>query len=138
MAVDLELKRAFADLQAKMVSTKQLLASHDVQIAHIKKEIDTTKITGSALTSLPPSTKAYESVGRMFVKQDVPVIHKHLDQEVEGMNERISERETREKRRQRSKQVLLSLDCYPSVYSNCSWDLLPCLLWDKTQDHLKC
>ena len=44
--VDLELKKAFADLQTKMVTTKSLLKNHDSQIYVIGKEVKEAKLTG--------------------------------------------------------------------------------------------
>ena len=44
--VDMELKKAFADLQSKMVQTKSLLKTHDSQIYQIGKEVNTARLTG--------------------------------------------------------------------------------------------
>ena len=42
----MELKKAFADLQTKMVATKSMLKNHDSQIYMINKEIHSAKLTG--------------------------------------------------------------------------------------------
>ena len=42
----MELKKAFADLQTKMVTTKSLLKNHDSQIYLINKEVDSARLTG--------------------------------------------------------------------------------------------
>ena len=59
--VDMELKKAFADLQTKMVTTKSLLKNHDSQIYLINKEVDSARLTGEwrgkpkAIKSVKPS-----------------------------------------------------------------------------------
>ena len=43
---------------------------------------------------MPTETKAYESVGRMFVKQDMTVIQKNLDSQVDELKDKIKKLET--------------------------------------------
>ena len=43
---------------------------------------------------MPEDTKAYESVGRMFVKQDMTVIQKNLDSLVDELKDKIKKLET--------------------------------------------
>ena len=43
---------------------------------------------------MPAETKAYESVGRMFVKQDMTVIQKNLDSQVDELKDKIKKLET--------------------------------------------
>ena len=50
--------------------------------------------TGEALSRMPEDTKAYESVGRMFVKQDMTVIQKNLDSQVDELKDKIKKLET--------------------------------------------
>lgn len=92
--VDLELKKAFSELQTKMVTTQSLLKNHDAQIRIMSKDIDSSKITGEALSSLPAGTNAFESVGRMFVKQNLSVIQTNLDSHVDDVREKIKKLET--------------------------------------------
>jgi len=92
--VDLELKKAFSDLQTKMVTTQQLLKNHDAQIGIISKDIDSSKITGEVISSLPPETNVFESVGRMFVKHRLPEVQEHLDLQVEEMTDKIKKLES--------------------------------------------
>jgi len=90
----MELKKAFADLQSKMVSTKNLLKNHDSQIYLINKEVDSAKLTGEALSALPSETNAFASVGRMFVKQNIADIQTNLDSQVDELKDKIKKLET--------------------------------------------
>jgi len=91
--VDLELKKAFADLQTKMVTTKSLLKNHDSQIYLITKEVNSAKLTGEALSELSPETRAFESVGRMFVRRDIGKIQTNLHSQVEEFKEKVQKLE---------------------------------------------
>ena len=118
----MELKKAFADLQTKMVATKSMLKNHDSQIYFINKEVDSARLTGEnevnsllsnhikssvcvlscllpslpgeALSKMPAETRAYESVGRMFVKQDLTVIQKNLNSQMDECKDKIKKLET--------------------------------------------
>ena len=64
---DLELKRAFGELQHKMVETQQRMKVSDLQIENLKRTITHSQLTAQEIGSLPDQTPVYESVGRMFL-----------------------------------------------------------------------
>ncbi len=80
---DLELKRAFAELQTKMVETKQKIKLSDLQIENLKRTITHSELTAAEIDSLPDETRVFESVGRMFVLSDKP-----------GVGERLADRKS--------------------------------------------
>ncbi|CAB0030603.1 unnamed protein product [Trichogramma brassicae] len=76
---DEELKKAFSELHNKVVSTRQLLKVADMQIENINRHNLRVSLTRSELKQLPENTKTYESVGRMFLLQDMNTIMEDLD-----------------------------------------------------------
>lgn len=67
MAVDLELKKAFADLSLQVTATRD-------KVRQFKHDIDTTtmatsrlKIMNKTITSIGPDRRTWEGIGRIFV-----------------------------------------------------------------------
>ncbi|CAK8676106.1 prefoldin subunit 1-like [Clavelina lepadiformis] len=69
MAVDMELRKAFSELQKKMVETQTQVKICDAQINALALEGKKTILTTKEIQSLPTDVKLYESVGRMFILQ---------------------------------------------------------------------
>lgn len=92
--VDMELKKAFQELQMKMVDTTRRLRLADVQIDNLKKGVKHAYCTAEVLSEAPPSTKMYESVGRMFIATDSEDIMKALDEKIKTCNEKIKSLES--------------------------------------------
>lgn len=65
--IDMELKKAFAELQAKMIKTTKKIQCIDIQINVFKSLLHHVDVTQSEISNLPPKTKTYESIGRMFL-----------------------------------------------------------------------
>ncbi|KAL7307210.1 hypothetical protein TKK_0000933 [Trichogramma kaykai] len=76
---DEELKKAFSELHNKVLSTRQRLKVADMQIENINRHNLRVSLTRSELKQLPENTKTYESVGRMFLLQDMNTIMEDLD-----------------------------------------------------------
>lgn len=87
--VDLELKKAFAELQHKMTDTAQKLKLADMQIEGLKKSKIHTELTVQEIKSMPPKTNTYESVGRMFILRDMPEITQDLQLKSQKYEEKI-------------------------------------------------
>lgn len=87
--VDMELKKAFQELQAKMVSTTQQLKIADFQIEQLKRQIIHTKLVEKEIDSLPKDVRTYEGIGRMFVLLPLPTIEKNLVTKVKTCEEKI-------------------------------------------------
>ena len=56
-APDMELKQAFAELQAKVVESKQKIKLHDLQIENMKRSITHSTLTDTEIGQLPEGTK---------------------------------------------------------------------------------
>ncbi|KAJ8868886.1 hypothetical protein PR048_030427 [Dryococelus australis] len=100
--VDLELKKAFAELQFKMLETSQKLKFADVQIENLKKTIHHAELTDKEIAALPADTRTYESVGRMFILTDMDDVCKHLNKKIETCTEKIKSLENNKNYLERS------------------------------------
>lgn len=65
--VDMELKKAFEDLQMKMLTSKNQIKVIDAQAEQLKRQIHHAKLTETELSQLDASVRMYEGIGRMFV-----------------------------------------------------------------------
>merc|ERR1712025_1290082 len=88
-APDMELKQAFAELQAKVVESKQKIKLHDMQIENLKRSTTHSTLTDTEIAQLPQGTKVYESAGRMFLLSDIKTVRVGLDKKSEGNKEKI-------------------------------------------------
>merc|ERR1711990_457307 len=86
---DMELRRAFVELQSKMVDAKQKMKMADLQVENFKRSITHTELTGAEIKSLPEETRLYESVGRMFMLSSRSEITGALDTKQESCKEKI-------------------------------------------------
>nr|ALS04453.1 prefoldin subunit 1 [Acartia pacifica] len=78
-APDLELKKAFTELQMKMIESKQKIKLTDMQVDSLKRQIAHAMLTDQEIGALPEGTKVYESVGRMFLLSDIKTVREGLD-----------------------------------------------------------
>lgn len=53
----MELKAAFAELQAKMIESKQKIKIHDIQIENLKRSSTHASLTDQEISQLPEETK---------------------------------------------------------------------------------
>lgn len=91
--VDLELKKAFVELQVKMVETSKKIQVIDSQIGVLKRVLQHADITQREISTLPPETKTYESVGRMFLLTDLAEIKNNLKNRTALLSARTKELE---------------------------------------------
>ena len=101
-APDEELKKAFSELHEKMVDTSQKLKLADVQIESLRRTKQRAELTSKEVTSLPPNTKTYESVGRMFLLDDIESIKEGLETRTKNAEEKIKTLENNKAYLQRS------------------------------------
>ncbi|XP_051162930.1 prefoldin subunit 1 [Leptopilina boulardi] len=87
--LDEELKKGFSELQEKMIDTSQKLKLADVQIETLKRTKQRAELTSKEITSLPPNTRTYESVGRMFLLDDIKSIKSSLEKRIKNADEKI-------------------------------------------------
>ncbi|XP_032686933.1 prefoldin subunit 1 [Odontomachus brunneus] len=86
---DQELKQAFSKLQEKMVDTSQKLKLADIQIDKLRRTKQRAELTMKEIDYLPENTRIYESVGRMFLLDDINSIKNMLDTRMKTSDEKI-------------------------------------------------
>uniref|UniRef100_A0A8C9EY05 Prefoldin subunit 1 n=1 Tax=Pavo cristatus TaxID=9049 RepID=A0A8C9EY05_PAVCR len=64
--VDLELKKAFTELQAKVIDTQQKVKLADIQIEQLSKTKKHAHLTDTEIMTLVDETRMYEGVGRIL------------------------------------------------------------------------
>ncbi|XP_064017425.1 prefoldin subunit 1 isoform X2 [Pogoniulus pusillus] len=94
--VDLELKKAFSELQAKVLDTQQKVKLADIQIEQLAKSKKHAHLTDTEVMMLVDETRMYEGVGRMFILQSKGVIHNQLLEKQRIAEEKIKELEATE------------------------------------------
>ncbi|XP_069124274.1 prefoldin subunit 1-like isoform X1 [Argopecten irradians] len=100
LPVDMELRKAtkypqaFQELQTKMINTTQQIKLSNAQIDTLKRTVQHSKLVDQEITSLPPSTRTYEGVGRMFILQSIPDIQKNLQLKVKASEDKMKSLET--------------------------------------------
>ncbi|CAH3014721.1 unnamed protein product [Porites evermanni] len=99
---DQELRKAFQELQGKMIETTQRVKLAEGQIMQLRRNIAHAKLTDQELASLPQDTKTYESIGRMFVLQPVSHIRKELSEKLQSNEEKIKSIEANKEYLQKS------------------------------------
>ncbi|KAI5622345.1 prefoldin subunit 1 [Silurus asotus] len=100
--VDQELKKAFAELQAKMVDTQQKVKLADLQIEQLSRMKKHANLTHAEITLLPETTRMYEGVGRMFILQSKDEINNQLTEKQKTADDKIKELEQKKTYLERS------------------------------------
>ncbi|XP_047234839.1 prefoldin subunit 1 isoform X1 [Girardinichthys multiradiatus] len=91
--VDLELKKAFSELQVKMIDTQQKVKIADLQIDQLGRVQKHNKLTQAEISTLPNNTRLYEGVGRMFILQSKEEINNLLLDKQKTADNKIKELE---------------------------------------------
>lgn len=86
-----ELRKAFIELQAKMIETSKKMQIIDSQIGVLKRNLARVNITQPDITKLSPDTKTYEAVGRMFLFADLEDVKKNLKSREMQLSARTTE-----------------------------------------------
>lgn len=86
---DPELKKAFAELQEKMMDTSVKMALLDVQVEKLKRNKHRADLTIKEITALPQDTKTYQAVGRMFILDEMDSVKKDLENRISSADEKI-------------------------------------------------
>jgi len=87
--VDLELKKAFAELQQKMIDTRNKLKISDNQVEGLKRNILHRQITDKEMSALPVETKVYQGVGRCFFASTIPQVRENIGKTVKELQDKI-------------------------------------------------
>ncbi|KAM6249278.1 prefoldin subunit 1 isoform 2-T2 [Spheniscus humboldti] len=93
--VDLELKKAFTELQAKVIDTQQKVKLADIQIEQLSKTKKHAHLTDTEVMMLVDET-------RMFILQSKGVIHNQLLEKQRIAEEKIKELEQKKSYLERS------------------------------------
>ncbi|XP_075939424.1 prefoldin subunit 1 isoform X1 [Anarhichas minor] len=91
--IDLELKKAFSELQVKMIDTQQKVKLADLQIDQLTRVQKHAKLTHAEIATLSDNTRLYEGVGRMFILQSKEEINNQLKDKQKTADEKIKELE---------------------------------------------
>ncbi|XP_040200733.1 prefoldin subunit 1 isoform X2 [Rana temporaria] len=92
-SVDLELKKAFTELQVKVIDTQQKVKLADLQIEQLTRTKKHAQLTSIEIKNFPDPTLMYEGVGRMFVLQTKENIGSQLLNKQNVADEKIAELE---------------------------------------------
>ncbi|XP_060943150.1 prefoldin subunit 1-like [Limanda limanda] len=76
--IDLALKKAFSELQVKMIDTQQKVKLANLQIDQLTRVHKHAKLTHAEINTLPDNTRLYEGVVRMFIVQTKEEINNKL------------------------------------------------------------
>ncbi|XP_065898996.1 prefoldin subunit 1-like [Dysidea avara] len=91
---DQELRKAFVELQMKMTETNQRVNFAQVQIENLKRSNIRIDLTQKEISELPPETKTYESIGRMFMLEPISTVCKNLMSKKQANEEKIKNHES--------------------------------------------
>jgi len=94
--VDMELKKAFSELQHKLLDTKQKLKLADIQIESHKMAKQRAELTALEIKNLAEKIdymKTYVPCGRMFVLRETPTVVEDLLRKASMCNTKIGELE---------------------------------------------
>lgn len=86
---DTDLKKAFQELQAKVITTTQQVKLAEVQIAQLTRNITHAKLTDQELSTLPEGTRTYQSIGRMFMLEPIDQVRADLKKKIEEGDAKI-------------------------------------------------
>ncbi|XP_028839412.1 prefoldin subunit 1 [Denticeps clupeoides] len=100
--IDLELKKAFAELQAKMIDTQQKVKLADLQIEQLGRVKKHANLTHAEVAALPHTTRMYEGVGRMFILQSKDEIDDQLLEKQKTADDKVKELEQKKTYLERS------------------------------------
>ena len=88
--VDMELKKAFEDLQMKMMTSRSQIKVITSQVEQLKRQIQHSKLTEAELESMSSNVRMYEGIGRMFALSAKPTILKGLGDKSKKCEEKIT------------------------------------------------
>ncbi|VVC96962.1 prefoldin subunit 1 [Leptidea sinapis] len=92
-SVDLELKKAFGELHVKVLNTSKKIQMIDTQLEVFEQVMRHVEITQGEIGAMPPDTRIYDSVGRMFLLTDMEVVKTNLVNKLNHFSSRITELE---------------------------------------------
>lgn len=88
--VDMELKKAFEDLQVKMFTSRNQMKVIGAQVDQLKRQIQHSKLTEAELAQMEASIPMYEGIGRMFVLSEKNKVLKNLEEKTKTCENKIN------------------------------------------------
>lgn len=88
--VDMELKKAFEELQMKILTNRSQMKGLTAQSDYLKRQIQHSKLTETEIAQLSENVRMYEGIGRMFVLSDKPKILSSLEQKTQQCEAKIA------------------------------------------------
>lgn len=88
-AVDMDLKKAFQELQYQAVTTKDKVQSIQMEIESLKRASMIRKITSRTLEGLGSEPRTFESVGRTFVLRDKEALKNKIIASIKDNEEKV-------------------------------------------------
>lgn len=89
MGVDMELKKAFQELQQQVMETRTKLQLIDAQTEVARRSATRARLTATELKSMSTDTPVYESVGRAFYTRPLADMVAQLDTEAATGEEKV-------------------------------------------------
>lgn len=89
--MDLELKKAFSEMQMNKIESTKKIRLLDIQTDSLKVSKQRVELTNKEISQLNPDTKVYASVGRMFVLSNVPSLTEEMKTKQSNFEEIISQ-----------------------------------------------
>ncbi|KAI5819684.1 Prefoldin [Pyronema omphalodes] len=83
------LQKLMQDIESKAAFSQQQLQIVREQMALKAREIRVSQLTAQELTKVPQETKTYESVGKMFVREDISDLQTRLKKEEASLKDDI-------------------------------------------------
>ncbi|KAI5788075.1 Prefoldin [Pyronema domesticum] len=83
------LQKLMQDIESKAAFSQQQLQIVREQMALKAREIRVSQLTAQELTKVPEGTKTYESVGKMFVREDISDLQARLKKEEASLKDDI-------------------------------------------------
>uniref|UniRef100_A0A0K8TNR2 Putative molecular chaperone prefoldin subunit 1 n=1 Tax=Tabanus bromius TaxID=304241 RepID=A0A0K8TNR2_TABBR len=96
-AMDLELKKAFTEMQINKIETAKKLKMLDMQTDVFKNSKQKYSITEREISTYDDSTRIYSSIGRMFVLSNVDEMQKELKSKQDKCETLITQLEEKKK-----------------------------------------
>ena len=88
--VDLELKKAFEELQIKILSNRSQMKLIQNQSETLKRQVQHSKLTEAEIQQLTAEVRMYEGIGRMFVLGSKDKILKTLEEKTRQCEQKMN------------------------------------------------
>ena len=86
---DADLKKAFQELQVKVITTTQQVKLAESQIAQLTRNVTHAKLTDQELSTLPEDTRTYQAIGRMFMLEPINEVRASLKKKIKEGEEKV-------------------------------------------------